>query len=250
MKISIVQGKRLFVVFVDLIIITCCYIFAFILRFEMNIPSEFYFMMLKTLPLIIILRLACFWLFGLYKGMWRFASTDDLFSILKAASTSSALIVLGLYFLNRFQGYPRSIFFIDWLLIVMLIGGFRFSIRFSKEIFRNGSRVGKRVLIVGAGSAGEAIMREMLQNPSHDYHPIGFIDDDATKKGLKIHGIKVMGSGSDIPDVVRRYKVEEIIISIPSANNKQIQEKGIIYYYDCIIYCGMFNPYLNRDIKP
>jgi FlaA1/EpsC-like NDP-sugar epimerase len=224
MRFNMELGKRLFVIFADLIIITCSYVFAFLLRFELNIPSQFYSMMLKTLPLIIILRFTCFWLFGLYKGMWRFASTDDLISILKAAFTSSVLIVLCLYFMNQFQGYPRSIFFIDGLLVVMFTGGFRFSIRLSKEVLNQGPKVGKRVLIVGAGSAGEMILREMLNNRSQVYNPIGLVDDDPTKKGLKIHGIKVMGNRVDIPKIVERYNIEEIVISIPSANNKQIQE--------------------------
>jgi FlaA1/EpsC-like NDP-sugar epimerase len=224
MRFNIEQGKRLFIIFADLIIIISSYIFAFLLRFELNIPSQFYSMLLKTLPLIIILRFACFWLFGLYKGMWQFASTDDLISIIKAASTSSVLIVLGLYFLNRFQGYPRSIFFIDWMLLVMLSGGFRFSIRLSKEIINQGPRVGKRVLIVGAGNAGEMILREMLRNHNHQYNPVGLVDDDPSKKGLRIHGVKVIGSREDIPEIAKRYNIEEIVISIPSATNKQIQE--------------------------
>ena len=187
-------------------------------------PYQYFMVMLKTLPLIFILRILFFNIFGLYKGMWRFASTEDLVCILKAVTASSVLIVLGLYFVNQFQGYPRSIFFIDWMLLVICIGGFRFSIRFSKEILPAINKRGKRALIVGAGSAGESILREMLKRSNGCYTPIGLIDDDILKKGLKVHGVKVMGKREDIPEIVKKYDIEEIIISIPTATKSQTKD--------------------------
>lgn len=223
-KIDLDHKKRLIVIFLDLILIAFCYFLAFLIRFEMDIPLVFLIEMLKALPIVIILRLICFWLFGLYKGMWRFASTEDLISILKATSISSILIVLSLYLINQFRGYPRSVFFIDWLLLVIFIGGFRFSIRLFKDIVHSNREAGKRTLIVGAGSAGESILHEMIKNGKLDYNPIGLIDDDPLKKGLKLHGIKVLGTREDIPEVAKNYGIEEIIISIPSATNTQIKD--------------------------
>jgi len=224
MKIDFSHRKRFVVICIDSFLIVCCYFFSFLIRFEFNIPSLFLVTTLKTLPLVMLLRLSCFWLFGLYKGMWRFASTEDLISILKAASASSILIVSSLYLINQFTGYPRSIFFIDWLLLVILVGGFRFSIRLSKEILMAGRQVGRRTLIVGAGSAGESILHEMIKHGSPDYNPIGLIDDDPLKKGLKLHGRKVLGTRKDIPEIVKNYGIEEIIISVPSATNIQIKD--------------------------
>lgn len=218
------RRKTLFIVIVDILLIIFCYVLAFFLRFELTLPFRYFMVMLKTLPLILLMRILFFKIFGLYKGMWRFASTEDLIAILKAVTTSSVLIVLSLYFVNQFQGYPRSIFIIDWMLLVISIGGFRFSIRFSKEIFSSSPKVGKRTLIVGAGSAGEAILREMLKGKNGSYNPIGLIDDDPRKKGLKVHGVKVMGNREDIPDIVNYYNIEEIIISIPSASRDQIRD--------------------------
>jgi len=223
-KIDLSHKKRLTIIGLDLFLIVFCYFLAFVLRFEMDIPLEFFRAMLKTLPIVILLRLCCFWLFGLYRGMWRFASTEDLISILKAISTSSLLIVLSLYLINQFSGYPRSVFFIDWLLAVIFIGGFRFSIRLFKEIVQSDSEAGKRVLIVGAGSAGESILREIMKNGKLCYKPIGLIDDDPMKKGLRLHGTKILGNKEDIPEVVKNYGIEEIIISVPSATNTQIKK--------------------------
>jgi len=223
-KFDASRRKTLIVMAIDILLIIFCYVLAFALRFELDIPLQYFMIMLKTLPLILLMRILFFRIFGLYKGMWRFASTEDLVAILKAVSTSSVLIVLSLYLMNQFQGYPRSIFFIDWMLMVIFAGGFRFSIRFSRELFSTSPKVGKRTLIVGAGSAGEAILREMLKGRNGSYTPIGLIDDNPLKKGLKLHGVKVMGSRKDIPEIVNYYNIEEIIISVPSASREQIRE--------------------------
>jgi len=224
MKLDESYKKKLMVVCLDLLLVSFCYFLAFMIRFEMQIPPQFFLMMIETLPIVILLRLGCFWVIGLYKGIWRFASTEDLVLILKASSTSSLLIVFTLYLINQFSGYPRSIFFIDWLLVVIFIGGLRFSIRLSREIIHSNNQVGKRTLIVGAGSAGESILREMIKDGKSQYNPVCLIDDDPAKKGLKLHGIKVLGNREDIPTIVKNYNIEEIIISIPSANNTQIKE--------------------------
>jgi FlaA1/EpsC-like NDP-sugar epimerase len=147
---------------------------------------------------------------------------DDLLATIKAISVSSLLIILSLYLLNQFSGYPRSVFFIDWLLLIVLIGGFRFSIRLLKELKYFTNREGKRVLIVGAGEAGESILREMLRNKILAYNPIGLIDDNPEKIGLKIHGVKVLGDKTKIPTLVEQHRIEEIIISIPSATRSQL----------------------------
>jgi len=217
-------SKRAIVIGIDLFLIIASYFLAFFLRFELSLPSRYFMTILITLPIVIALRMLCFWLFGLYRGMWHFASAEDLVSILKSISTSSVLIVLSLYLMNHFSGYPRSIFFIDWLLLVMFIGGFRFSIRLSKELFHNDRDKGKRILIVGAGDAGESILHEMCKNGKLNYNPVGLIDDDPQKMGRRLHGVKVLGNREAIPELVKNYSIDEIIISIPSATNTQIKE--------------------------
>jgi FlaA1/EpsC-like NDP-sugar epimerase len=219
-----VYEKKTLLVSLDLVIIVICYFLAFVFRFEIQLTQVQLKIMLSTLPVIVLFRITCFWLFGLYKGMWRFASTSDLISILKAISTSSVFIILSLYFLNRFSGYPRSIFFIDWLLLMICVGGSRFSIRLLGEIVSSSRKTGRRVLIVGAGSAGEVIAREMLKNKSLYYNLVGFIDDDPVKKGLEIHGKRILGNKEDIPNIVKKYDIEEIIICIPSGTSVQIKE--------------------------
>lgn len=180
-----VDKKRFTVISGDIILVALSYYFAFLIRFEMDIPSPIFPTMLMTFPLVIPIRLGSFWYFGLYRGMWRFASLDDLLSIIKAASGSSVLIILCIYFINQLSGYPRSVFLIDWLILIILIGGSRFSIRLLKEIKYAKERDGKRVLVVGAGEAGEMILREMIRNKGLKYNPIGLIDDNPSKKGSR-----------------------------------------------------------------
>src|SRR3972149_3639149 len=210
--------KRIIVICCDIFLIAFSYYFSFMIRFEMDIPSHFFLTMFITLPLVILIRFGSFWYFGLYRGMWRFASIDDLLSIFKSFSESSILIILFLYLINQFLGYPRSIFFIDWLMLIMLVGGLRFSIRLLKETSHVNNRDGKRVLIVGAGEAGEIILREMIRNKELKYNPIGLIDDDPSKIGSKIHGINVLGDKTKIPAMVNRHGIEEIINDQVSVN--------------------------------
>ena len=207
----------------DFVIIILSYVGAFLIRFEMQIPAAGISKMIATLPLVLAVRFACFWYFGLYRGVWPFASIYDLYSIIKAVGVSSLLMVLSLFIAGGISGYPRSVFFIDGLLLLMLIGGLRFSYRLTKEVRYLHENGGKRVLIVGAGAAGDSIIREMLKNPSLGYHPVGLVDDDRGKWHSLIHSVKVLGGADRIKEFVNRYRAEEVIIAIPSATGSQMR---------------------------
>ena len=222
-KKYLVERKRLAIIWGDILLVACSYYFAFIIRFEMDIPPNYYSIMFTTLPIAMSIRLLSFWYFSLYRGTWRFASIDDLLNIVKSVSVSSIFIVLCLYMINRFPDYPRSIFFIDWLVLIVLLGGSRFSIRLFNEIKNLQDRGGKRVIIVGAGEAGESILREILRNESLRYNPIGLIDDRPSKKGNKIHGIKVLGNTTEIPILSKKFGIQEIIIAIPTASGAEMR---------------------------
>lgn len=215
--------KRLAVMTSDFGIIILSYVAAFLIRFEMQIPEIFVSKMIATLPLVLTVRFVCFWYFGLYRGVWRFASIHDLCSIVKAVGVSSLLIVLVLFVADGFSGYPRSAFFIDGLLLLVLIGGSRFSIRLTKEVMYFRDQGGKRVLIIGAGAAGESILREMLKNPTLGYRPVGLVDDDRGKWDSSIHNVKVLGGADRIREFVNRYRPEEVIIASPSATGSQMR---------------------------
>jgi FlaA1/EpsC-like NDP-sugar epimerase len=215
---KLLRNKKFIFLISDLILISFSYYFAFMIRFDLNIPAAYFSTMIYTVPLILLIRFILFNYYRLYNMSYYFASILDLHSIIKAITMSSIFILATLYLINRFEGYPRSVFFIDWLLLIMLIGGSRFAVRITKEIRHFKERSGKRVLIVGGGESGESIIRETLRNKTVNFNPIGIIDDKPSKKGCKIHGIPVMGNTTELPALINKLRIEEIIIAIPSAD--------------------------------
>jgi len=148
---------------------------------------------------------------------------DDLWQILKANIISTIIFILCIVFFFGLRGFPRSVFILDWVLCVGFVSGIRFLSRLFRERFRPiRQHKSKKILIIGAGEAGLLVLRELRRNVSLDI--IGFIDDDITKKGMHIHGRKILGGKRDIKNVVDKYGVEEIIIAMPSAKGEVIRD--------------------------
>jgi FlaA1/EpsC-like NDP-sugar epimerase len=157
--------------------------------------------------------------------MWRFVGMRDLMKLIQAVTFSSILSVVLIFLIFRLENYPRSVFVIDWFVVLIFIGGSRFAYRLYREgAFKrpfgrqDKRRTGKRVLIVGGGKAGELIIREILNNSQYDFIPVGFVDDNRAKRNMTIHGFRVLGNTRDIPRIVKQYSVEEIFLGIPSAS--------------------------------
>src|SRR5262249_55847972 len=150
-----------------------------------------------TLPLVVIIKTAVFYHFGLFRGWWRYVGMSDLADILKATSVSTGLALGGVFMAKGFYGYPRSVWAIDWVLTVLVLGGVRFAVRAYTESSA-ASRAGANTLIVGAGAAGSTLARQMRSHSRLEYRPVGFVDDDATKTGIKIQGLPVLGTTADL----------------------------------------------------
>ncbi len=217
------KWKRGIVATSDVVFTLLSYWFAYMLRFNFSIPDQYYHQMIETMPVILVLRIASFYYFGLYKGMWRYASIGDLIRIFKASIIGSLLFFAYVFLLYRFTVFPRSVFIIDWFVIICLIGGSRFLYRLFREFYPMKIAKRKKVLIVGAGRAGEMILREMKQNPRIGYEPVGFLDDDIAKKGMRIHDISVLGKADDLVRIAENKEVEEVIIAIPSLTGKDMR---------------------------
>ena len=204
------------------------------LRFNFEIPNESRAILFRLFPFILMIKLVVFYLFDLYRGMWRYTSYTDLFKIIKATSVSSLVLVATIAFFYRLQGFSRAIFILDWILTIFLISGFRFSIRLfycfsSKEpsaritsfcSLRNcfrGKQPSKRLLIIGAGDCGEKIFREIRDNSRLKYHLVGFIDDNEGKRGRQIHGVPILGTTEELEQIAGSTKTDEILIAIPTA---------------------------------
>ncbi len=216
--------KRFTVMLSDLVSTGLSFWLAYILRFNFTIPENLYGLFVKSLPIIMAMRLACFYFFGLYNGLWRFASINDLVRILKGTVLSSVLFFLYIAFVYHFVDFPRSVFIIDWFIIICLIGGSRFMYRLFREFYPvKLDREKKKVLIIGAGSAGEMLLREMKQNVRMGYEPVGFLDDSKAKKGMRIHGVSVLGRIDDLRRIADKKEVQEAVIAIPSLTGTEMR---------------------------
>ncbi len=214
--------KQALVFFFDAVLIVSSLLLSYALRFNTPDLGGYWSQILTILPVMLVLRLGVFAVMGLYRGMWRFSGMRDLISLVQAVTISSGLAMTLLFLAFRLEEYPRSVFIIDWFVVLVLAGGSRFGYRLSREGWMKpaGGSHGsaKNVLIVGAGRSGEMLLREILGNYSLNYTPIGFVDDDRKKRNLTIHGYRVMGNSREIPRIVKKYDVAEVLLAIPAAS--------------------------------
>jgi len=214
---SFIKHKtRILEVTIDTGLIALAFLGAYVLRFDGAIPEELYGQITATLPALLAIKLSLFYYFGLYRIIWAYMDVYDLVTIGKAVASGSVVAVLALLGLTHFDGYSRVVFVLDGFFLLVLVAGSRTLFRLFREYFAGLPRRGRRLLIVGAGDAGEMILREIRNNPELPYQPVGFIDDDASKGGKRIHGLPVFGGREAIPGVARKEKVDEILIAIPS----------------------------------
>lgn len=210
---------------------------ALALRVDAKALAEKYRLgLLLYTGLALLLKLPLFFTFGLYRRYWRYASVDELFAIALAVSLATAIlaaIVLGVQRVWPFPGQslPRSMPFVDGMLTLLAVGGTRFSLRALDSAERRmrsdeelKSAQGKRVLVVGAGDAGAMIVREIRRNAWINLEPVGFVDDDKHKQGMVIHGIPILGTRKQIPDLVATYDIREVVIAMPTAPGNVIRE--------------------------
>jgi len=207
----------------DLATVPVAWLLAYWLRFNLGeIPGLFLERSLLTLPLVMLIQGAVFWSFGLYRGVWRFASMPDLVRIGKGVLTGTALVFFALFAFDRMHGVPRSVPVLYLVLQMFLLAGPRLIYRWLKD-HRLALRDGQRVLIVGAGRAGEMLARDMLRDSHLSYIPVAFVDDKLRRRGSDVHGVQIRGATSDIPELADSLGVDLILLSIPSASTREMQ---------------------------
>ena len=207
----------------DVLMVPVAWLGAYMLRFNLEgVPDYFLHHGLISLLLVVPVQALVFWVMGLYRGVWRFASLPDLIRISKAVLLGLVINVVLLYLLLDFQGVPRSVPVLYGILLVMFLSLPRFVYRFIKDQGYKG-RSGERVLIVGAGSAGEMLVRDLMRDRQQAYLPVAFVDDDPTKKGKEIHGVRVAGKCSRLSKICDRLAVDLIMLAVPSADSEQMQ---------------------------
>jgi UDP-GlcNAc:undecaprenyl-phosphate GlcNAc-1-phosphate transferase len=217
--------RRIFEVLLDVVLIVLAYWSAYAIKFEPFSNSPAWKLFLRTLPVLVVVRLGAFLLFGVYRGIWRYTSIDDLMAFAKAVAAGSLVSLVIVLFKFRFTGFSRAIFVIDALVMLMLLAGSRVAFRFFRQVLPAASgESGQRVLIYGAGDAGELLLRELLNNRELSYTPVGFIDDDPKKQGKVIHGFRVFGGNGMLGKIVSDHQIEHLLISTPRISDERLAE--------------------------
>jgi len=231
-----------FIIAVDMLLLAGSLLAANLVRFDFSMNHEEWMHLKKILPIALVIKLAILYFFDLYRGMWRFTSIADLLNIIKASTLSSLIIVFVILFgPTRFHGVSRSIFIIDWGFTILLIAGFRLSVRVYfvhlsekdsiiyairkfGELLIKRSKGSKNLIIIGAGNCGEKIYREIRDNTDLKFNIVGFLDDDINKIGKKIHGVPILSIIKDIAGAAKSVRADEALIAIPSANSQQMRK--------------------------
>ena len=219
-----VYRNRTLQVIADLGLVSLAFYLAFRLRFlddPGGIPDRYQTLLLQSVAFVAVGKVIVFAGFGLYQKWWRYVSGRDFLNILRAAAVSSAILVVAFTVAKPFaDNLPRSVAVMDFLLTLILVAGARLAVRLIIERPASGSRIpkGREVLVIGAGSGGQMVVRELQLNPNLGKTPIGFVDDDPRKRGMRmLGGLKVLGSTDEIASILDDTEPSEVVIAIPSA---------------------------------
>jgi FlaA1/EpsC-like NDP-sugar epimerase len=219
------KARRCSYVLVQLGIVAGANAVAFALRFDGAPPSWAVSVWLQMLPWLLLVRALTLGTFGLYRDIWRYTGLYDVVAIMKAVAVSSLLFVALVLSPLGPAVYPRSIFIVDAIILTAALGGVRVSRHLLAELLgpwqRRGTSApssGKRLLIIGAGAIGEVLVREMQTRPDYGYEPIGFVDEDQSSVGRRIHGVPVVGTRQDLATVLATHRPHEVLIAIPDAD--------------------------------
>ena len=206
---------------IDACLVALAWYLAFALRFDFEIPNRYEEVLGKTLLLVVALKVGVFVLFGFYNHWWRYVSIRDIWSVARGVVVASLLVFVVIFLIDPVENVrlPRSVIVVDTLLLLAFVTGTRLLARTIMERPSRRALVtrGKEAIVVGAGDAGQLILKEMQKNRALAYTPIGLVDDDVRKKNLRIHGVRVLGTTSELPRLLGDNRPDEVIIAIPSA---------------------------------
>ncbi len=211
--------RKLIAITHDLAAVIVAWCLAYLFRFNFEIPPSHLASLKATLPWVVLIQAAAFQLFGLYRGVWRYASLPDLRRILLAILVGAAAVPLGLFLLQLLAGVPRSVLLLDPILLLLIMGGSRLTYRLWKEghLFRLGNPQGNPVLVLSAGDTAVGLVKELAR--SKEWRVVGLLDDDPRRHRLILHGSEVLGRIDQLPAIAEKLDVAHAIIAMPSATH-------------------------------
>lgn len=222
---SLLKFRRPVVLLLHLSLIPLGYFIAFALRFDFPLSPERMALFWATVLYLIPIRLASFAFFGLFHGWWRHVGVRDVLDLLKAVTVSSAALLIVIFMTDRLEGFPRSIVILDWIVAIFIFGGARFAVRTLREQngrWRAGDRRATPALMIGAGNAAERLLRQLYHGGA-EFRAVGLVDDDLSKRGMRLHGVPVLGTTEDLPRLIGETGAKLLVIAIPSASREQMQ---------------------------
>ncbi|MFC1823756.1 hypothetical protein ACFL9T_13680 [Thermodesulfobacteriota bacterium] len=214
--IQITYRRRLFEVFLDFVLVSVAYYTAYLLRFEgpvYYLIGENFSAFLISLPIVVACQIFCFFVLGIYRGIWESTGLSDLMDYIKAITVGTVLSMIILLFFYRFHSFSRAVFIIYWILMLILFSLSRLSFRIVDEGIKKGRQKGRATLIYGAGVGGQMLAKEIENNQTLGLALVGFIDDNPRKYKRKIRGYPVLGSKDDLEKIISKKNIEEIVIS-------------------------------------
>jgi UDP-GlcNAc:undecaprenyl-phosphate GlcNAc-1-phosphate transferase len=204
--------QKIIEILLDVALVIISLFMSYYLRFE-EAAGSMMNLFFEAMPVFIIAQLISNYKFGIYESVWRYASVRDLIQFVKASLGGAALSMLVLLYLYRFSGHSRSVYVLYAIIYFLMLSGSRASFKMLNTVLLKQIDKGKQTLLFGAGDAGELALREIFNNKALGLNAIGFIDDDPLKRHRKIHGLKVLGNGSEIEKIIKKYNIASVIIT-------------------------------------
>jgi FlaA1/EpsC-like NDP-sugar epimerase len=217
---TLLRKNSLFVGTFQALLIAISLLLAWLLRFDFTLPQRR--LLFSVLPLLILVRLAAIAHFGLLHGWWRYTGLSDALDVAKSVFSGSVVFFVLMRYLLDAVSFPRTVYLLEFLLTAGILIGVRIFSRILAESVRQDLATSRKVLLIGAGIGAQTVVREIKQ-PGSEYSPVGYVDDDLSKIGLKIEGVLVLGTVDQLPELVNAYPIDEVLIAVPSASSKQMQ---------------------------
>ncbi len=215
--------RKTVVIGIQLAVFLAAYYLSFYIRFDSGMRSAQFHLFVKYLPFLLFFRMIFLFAFSLDKGLWMYTSVSALINIGSSVTLGSLLFFISIKYFFGDTAYPRSIFIIDWLLTIFLLGGISLSRRLHEKA-KGPRRSKRRVIVIGAGGASEMLLRDIETSPFYPYEVVGLVDDDRMKKGLRIRNIPILGARAELDGILKNEDPDEFLICIPSVSSGRLQE--------------------------
>ncbi len=219
------KHRRILVILCDVCLVCAALILSFLLRFDFRVPAEEEELLRECLLMVAVVQPLTFAGLGFYRSLWRYASLQDAFAILRGVTLATVGSAAAVLYMRHFAPIPRSIFILDWFLLFAMISASRLAWRLIREIYVTPRlNKGSRTLVVGAGEAGSLLSKEIRRQRLPSYDIIGYVDDDPAKLSMRLHGTPVLGTIEQLPSLVRSLEIEDVIIAMPSAGRSAVKK--------------------------